>query len=95
MPPSFATSLTEPGPHPAGDRQLRDGADTPAPRGQVPRRWGTALVDPDPGHDHLSGARLTLGIEGAPRLPRSQAPAERQARDPKQPPSAGGQGAAG
>jgi hypothetical protein len=42
------------------------GADTPAPRGQVPRRWGTALVDPDPGHDHLSGARLTLGIEGSP-----------------------------
>jgi hypothetical protein len=66
MPPSFATSVAEPSPHPAGDRQLRDGPDTPAPRGQVPRRWGTALVDPDPGHDHLSGARLTLGIEGSP-----------------------------
>jgi hypothetical protein len=30
------------------------------------------------------------GVEGAPRLPQSQAPAEQQAKDPKQPPSAGG-----
>ena len=35
------------------------------------------------------------GAEGTPPLVRSQAPAERQARDPKQPPNAGGQGAAG
>jgi hypothetical protein len=35
------------------------------------------------------------GAEGTPPLVRSQAPAERQAKDPKQPPNAGGQGAAG
>jgi hypothetical protein len=35
------------------------------------------------------------GAEGAPRLPRSQAPTERQAKDPRQPPTAGSQEAAG
>ena len=35
-------------------------------------------------------ALRALMSEGAPQLPRSQAPAERQARDPKQPPTAAG-----
>jgi hypothetical protein len=35
------------------------------------------------------------GAQGASRLPRSQAPAQRQAKDPKQPPTAGGREGAG
>ena len=36
----------------------------PSPKRPGAQRWGSALVGPDPGHDHLSGARLTLGTEG-------------------------------
>ena len=66
--------------------------------GQVRAIWseaiGRGLYDGWDGGQSAYAVGLG-GAQGAPRLPRSQAPAERQARDPKQPPNAGGQGAAG
>src|SRR5215218_4004154 len=62
--------------------------------GQVRAIWseaiGRGLYD---GWDGGQSAYAGLGGgEGASHLPGSQAPAERQARDPKQPPSPGGRG---
>jgi hypothetical protein len=66
--------------------------------GQVRALWseaiGRGLYDGWDGGQSAYAVGLG-GAEGAPQLPRSQAPAERQARDPKQPPTAGGRGAAG
>jgi hypothetical protein len=66
--------------------------------GQVRAIWseaiGRGLYDGWDGGQSAYAAGLG-GAQGPPRLPRSQAPAERQARDPKQAPTAGGQGAAG
>jgi hypothetical protein len=66
--------------------------------GQVRAIWseaiGRGLYDGWDGGQSAYAVGLG-GAQGAPRLPRSQAPTERQARDPKQPPSESSQGAAG
>jgi hypothetical protein len=63
--------------------------------GQVRAIWseaiGRGLYDGWDGGQSAYAVGLGGG-EGAPRIPRSQASAERQAKDPKQPPTAGGQG---
>ena len=64
--------------------------------GQVRAIWseaiGRGLYDGWDGGQSAYAVGLG-GAEGASRLPGSQAPAERQAKDPKQPPSTGGEGA--
>jgi hypothetical protein len=66
--------------------------------GQVRALWseaiGRGLYDGWDGGQSAYAVGLG-GAEGASRLPRSQAPAQRQARDPKQPPTAGDRGGAG
>jgi hypothetical protein len=66
--------------------------------GQVRALWseaiGRGLYDGWDGGQSAYAVGLG-GVEGASPLPRSQAPAQRQAKDPKQPPGVGGRGGAG